>query len=344
MTAAIRVPDSLAELDQWIVWRYEQHNGGKPTKVPYQVNGSLASSTAPKTWCSLDQALKTWQLYPDHWSGIGFVFSTNDPFFGIDLDDCLDPDGRLKPWAQPIMERFSDSYAEISPSAQGIKIWAKGRLQGGGVTFPLGDGRVEIYDRARYFTVTGNHWAGEVLNIEGHQSDLDWLVGLSPHGEKKVPFTVQGKIPKGSQHDTLVSLAGSNRRRGCEFPEIVALLLETNKRLEDPAPESHIRKIVEDVCKYEPGDKPGVGRVVRERPDELPISPTPWPAPIDNAAYSGLSGDIVRTLEPQTEADPVALLIHILVGVGIRAKVQYTFSNGHPQNAGRTPRRTRAGR
>src|ERR1019366_4837460 len=32
--------------------------------------------------------------------------------------------------------------------------------------------------------------------------------------------------------------------------------------------------------------------------------------------YYGLAGDIVRTLEPQTEADPVALLIHVLLGVG----------------------------
>jgi hypothetical protein len=116
-TPTIRVPDSLVELDQFIVWRYEQRDGGKPTKVPYQVNGSRASSTDPKTWCSFDEAVKTWQHdSPTRWSGIGFVFAATDPFFGIDLDHCLDADGRLKPWAQPIMERFSDSYAEISPS------------------------------------------------------------------------------------------------------------------------------------------------------------------------------------------------------------------------------------
>ena len=46
-TPQIRIPDSLAELDQWIVWRYEQRDGGKPTKVPYQINGSHASSTDP---------------------------------------------------------------------------------------------------------------------------------------------------------------------------------------------------------------------------------------------------------------------------------------------------------
>src|SRR5450755_1713925 len=51
-------------------------------------------------------------------------FFTSRPILGIDLDKCLDADGRLKPCAQPIMERFADSYAEISPSGRGIKIWA----------------------------------------------------------------------------------------------------------------------------------------------------------------------------------------------------------------------------
>jgi putative DNA primase/helicase len=92
-TATIRVPDSLAELDQWIVWRYEQRDGGKPTKVPYQVDGSAASSTDPKRWCSFDEALTTWQQHPSRWSGISFIFSATDPFFGIDLDQCLDAGG-----------------------------------------------------------------------------------------------------------------------------------------------------------------------------------------------------------------------------------------------------------
>jgi hypothetical protein len=268
MTATtIRVPDSLAELDQWIVWRAEQRDGGKPTKVPYQINGSHASSTDPKTWCSWAEALKAWHENPSRWSGIGFVFSPGEPYFGIDLDDCIDDAGKLKPWAQPIMERFFDSYAEISPSGRGIKIWAKGRLPGGGTAFPIGDGRVEIYDQARYFAVTGNHWAGQMLDVEEHQADLDWLLALSPHGQKKAPFTVEGKIPKGSQHDTLVSLAGSNRARGCELAEIFALLRETNKRLEEPAPEGDLRRIAEGICKYAPRDKRGISHAERELRD-----------------------------------------------------------------------------
>lgn len=61
---SIRIPDSLTELDQWIVWQYEQRDGSKPTKIPYQINGSRASSTDSNTWCSCDVALKAYQANP----------------------------------------------------------------------------------------------------------------------------------------------------------------------------------------------------------------------------------------------------------------------------------------
>ena len=41
-----------------------------------------------------------------------------------------------------------------------------------------------------------------------------------------------------------------------------------------------------------------------------------WPEPIDDAAFYGLAGEIVRTIEPHSEADPCALLVQILVGIG----------------------------
>ena len=41
----------------------------------------------------------------------------------------------------------------------------------------------------------------------------------------------------------------------------------------------------------------------------------PWPV-MDQAAYQGLAGEVVRTIEPHTEADPVAILIQFLTSVG----------------------------
>lgn len=57
-------------------------------------------------------------------------------------------------------------------------------------------------------------------------------------------------------------------------------------------------------------------------PDEMPdVSPTVqsvaagWPS-LDDAALHGLAGDVVRLIEPHTEADPVALLVSFLSEFG----------------------------
>jgi len=41
-----------------------------------------------------------------------------------------------------------------------------------------------------------------------------------------------------------------------------------------------------------------------------------WPEPLDDAAFQGLAGDIVREIEPHTEADPAAILVQTLVVFG----------------------------
>jgi len=47
-----------------------------------------------------------------------------------------------------------------------------------------------------------------------------------------------------------------------------------------------------------------------------PPSEKKWPDPPKKEAYYGLVGDIVRTIEPHSEADPVALLIQALIMFG----------------------------
>ena len=44
--------------------------------------------------------------------------------------------------------------------------------------------------------------------------------------------------------------------------------------------------------------------------------PAGWPEPMQEAAFHGLAGDFVRMVLPETEADPAALLMAFLVGVG----------------------------
>jgi hypothetical protein len=49
---------------------------------------------------------------------------------------------------------------------------------------------------------------------------------------------------------------------------------------------------------------------------EAPLPLPDWPDPPEREAYHGLAGEVVRSLEPSTEADAVALLLQFLVGFG----------------------------
>lgn len=166
MTTAL---DELRQLAQWVAWRYGSRNG-ELTKIPVTPHGDElvnASSTNPATWGTYEQATRYAKAHA--LAGAGFVFSENDPYCGIDLDDCLE-DGRLAPWALEIIEALA-TYCEVSPSGTGVKLWGRGRLPGNG----LNAGDVELYDHGRYFTWTGRRLAGTPETINDCQTAVTAL-------------------------------------------------------------------------------------------------------------------------------------------------------------------------
>jgi primase-polymerase (primpol)-like protein len=146
------IPEELRARPQWVCWRLEDRDG-KSTKVPYapRVGMSVrASSTDLMTWGTFSEALAAYE--DGGYDGVGFVFSSADPFVGIDLDDCRDPvSGEIAPWALKIIDRVREGYAEASPSGTGVHIIVEGKVRGGGMR----KGKHEMYSRERYFTVTG---------------------------------------------------------------------------------------------------------------------------------------------------------------------------------------------
>ncbi len=176
-----RLPKSLQELDRWILWRWEfdSKRGGKPTKVPYRTNGrDRASSIREADWVGLEEAAVAMRSSQN--LGLGFVFAQGDGLVGIDLDNCLKADLSVKPWAQPIVERFADCYIETSPRGKGLKIFARASIshlvRGTGGRRSLGDGEVEVYHAGRYFTVTGDSFAGSPSEVEHKQQEIEWLI------------------------------------------------------------------------------------------------------------------------------------------------------------------------
>ena len=165
------VPAELKALRQWVLWQEEQRDG-KPTKIPYQVNRRKAQSNHQQTWTDYQTVCN----HRDGFSGIGFVFSADDPYCGIDLDKCLDDTGRMKAWAKPIVDRLkSVGYGERSPGGHGIKFWTRAALgtEAKHKAYVVeGADAIEIYDQLRYFTVTGRGKG----DIGDGQQVIDWLV------------------------------------------------------------------------------------------------------------------------------------------------------------------------
>jgi primase-polymerase (primpol)-like protein len=146
------IPGRIAERPQWVCWRLETR-GGKPTKVPYTPGTERrASTTDLMTWRTFSEALDAYEAGEPPYDGIGFVFCSADPFVGIDLDNCRDPQtGSIEPWAKNIIDTFvGEGYVEASPSGTGVHIIAEGVLKEGARRGP-----VEMYGQDRFFTVTG---------------------------------------------------------------------------------------------------------------------------------------------------------------------------------------------
>jgi primase-polymerase (primpol)-like protein len=149
----LAIPDELKAREQWVNWRPEKRNSeNKPTKVPVNpTTGDLASSTDLSTWTDFETACELAQN-SNAKLGIGFVFTVSDPYVGIDLDRCRDPNtGAMDDWAQGIIDLLN-SYTEISPSGTGVKIICKGTKPG----TRSRKGKVEMYEHSRFFTLTGN--------------------------------------------------------------------------------------------------------------------------------------------------------------------------------------------
>ncbi len=156
------VPEELLD-EQWVNWTYKVRDG-KPTKVPHTPEGRPASHSDPSTWSPWEEVFDNAEA--ENWrTGVGRVFSTDDPYFMVDLDDCYDYEtGYIKSWAQQWVN-FAEAYKlyiEVSPSKTGLKIIGRGTLPGSGKRKKIYDangnkvGEIECYDRLRFTTITGD--------------------------------------------------------------------------------------------------------------------------------------------------------------------------------------------
>ena len=164
------IPQELRDRAQWVLWLYEWKDD-RWTKVPYQaraVGKVRASVSEPKTWTSFGAALSIYQIC--EYDGIGFVLTQGDPIIGVDLDKCIGDDGLIAGWAQEIVVALP-TYWEVSPSGKGLRGILKGALPPG----RRRAGAIEIYDSARFLTITGKWLPGASTTIAELPADIEAL-------------------------------------------------------------------------------------------------------------------------------------------------------------------------
>ncbi|MGE4084655.1 MAG: DUF5906 domain-containing protein [Vicinamibacterales bacterium] len=159
------VPVSLREQDRWLLWKMD--SGGH--KVPFACSrlDRRCDANNPANWSPFALADST------RADGIGYALGPlpdGQTISGIDLDDCRDPQtGVIEPWALNIVVRVN-SYTEVSPTGTGLKIFVFGAIAEDASQGKIG--RVEIYSRSRYFTVTGQHLESTPTTVEHRETAL----------------------------------------------------------------------------------------------------------------------------------------------------------------------------
>lgn len=148
----LEIPEELKELPQWVLWRAEWNNKRQQyEKVPYSFSGYRASSTNKDTWTIFDAIHN---LYEENnlYDGIGFMLSDNDKYIVLDIDNAIDENGQIN--SDLALEMTELTYCEMSPSGTGLHCFFKGELPEQRKK-KRSDLDIELYDNARFMTVTG---------------------------------------------------------------------------------------------------------------------------------------------------------------------------------------------
>jgi hypothetical protein len=178
------LPPALKALDkfkQFMLYKLIP-NGAKTTKLPCSVDGKVVDAHDSKYWVDAETACAAATLLGDGW-GVAFTFTDDDPFWFIDVDDCLQG-GQWSPIAVELCQLFAGAAVEVSQSGRGLHLIgtgspriaiddhackAKDPVTGSKV------GLFDLYRSERFCALTGTSATGDAGSTN-HQAALDHIV------------------------------------------------------------------------------------------------------------------------------------------------------------------------
>ena len=133
---------------------------GKVDKFPVAIDGQVSDAHDPSNWLGVDEAVMAAELLD---LDVGFVFTEDDPFFFIDIDDCL-VDGQWSDMSVHLVHSFPGAAVEVSQSQKGLHIigsYTGDEPEHGCKNIPL---KLECYTSGRFVALTGCQAYGDAGN------------------------------------------------------------------------------------------------------------------------------------------------------------------------------------
>jgi hypothetical protein len=142
--------------------------------------------------------------------------------------------------------------------------------------------------------------------------------------------------PTGTRHDAALALSGGLLRAGWAMERVEQFIAAVCAAALDSEANDRLRAVTDTKARLDAGEAvtgwPKLAEVVGDpvvtklrewlaiasavATPPVRVEEVPWPSPPGEEAYHGLAGVIVKAIEPASEADPVALLVQMLVQFG----------------------------
>lgn len=167
--------DALNLFRQFIVFVLQpsKNRPGKTDKFPIDHRtGQIANAHDPAIWADAQTAIASAKRFGVGY-GVGFVLTENDPFWFLDIDDCLEPCGtKWSPLALHLLTAFNGAAVEVSSSARGLHVIGSGRPPPHSCR--NSNLKLEFYTSGRFIALTGLQANGSA-SFQG-DNILSWLI------------------------------------------------------------------------------------------------------------------------------------------------------------------------